>query len=329
MILFWIVVIALSILAYVLLDGFDLGVGILFAFTRDEKRRRAMLATISPVWDGNETWLVVVGTLLFGAFPIAYAALLSAFYLPLIFMLVGLILRGVAFEFRYKATTSRWLWDGAFWVGSFIAAFFQGVTTGALVQGIPMDGVHFAGGTFFWLQTFPMLCGIGLCAGYALLGAAWLAGKSTGDLHAWMQQLLPYLLLLVAVSFLAAFFSSLQSYLSVLNRWSRWPIFYLVPATGVIAGVVLITDVLRKRDRFQFLAAAALFATAYLTLAISIWPYLIPFSLTIEQAASPPSSLRFMFWGAGIVALPLTVAYTAFTYHVFKGRTLVEHGHYE
>ncbi len=327
MIWFWIVVIALSILAYVLLDGFDLGVGILYAFTRDEQRRRAMLATISPVWDGNETWLIVTGTLLFGAFPIAYAALLSAFYLPLIFMLIGLILRGVAFEFRYKATVTRWLWDGAFWLGSFIAAFFQGVTTGALVAGIPMDGVHFAGGMFFWFHTFPLLCGIGLCAGYALLGAAWLAGKAGGELHAWVQRLLPYLLLLVAVSFLATFLSSLHSYLRVLDRWSQWPILYLVPAAGFIAAMVLVIDVFRKRDRFQFLAAAALFATAYLTLAISIWPYLIPFSLTIEEAASPPSSLRFMFWGAGIVALPLTVAYTAFTYHVFKGRTALGAGH--
>ena len=291
MILFWIVVIALAILAYVLLDGFDLGVGILYAFTRSEERRRAMLATISPVWDGNETWLVVTGTLLFGAFPVAYAALLSAFYLPLIFMLIGLILRGVAFEFRYKATTSRWLWDGAFWFGSFMAAFFQGVTTGALVQGIPMDGVHFAGGTFFWVRTFPLLCGFGLCAGYALLGAAWLAGKAAGELHASMQRLLPYLLVLVGVSFMAAFVSSLHSNLRVLNRWSQQPLLYLVPVAGVIAAVFLIVAVIQRRDRFQFLAAATLFATAYLTLAVSIWPYLIPFSLTVEQAASPPSSL--------------------------------------
>ena len=178
MITFWVAVLAISILLYVLLDGFDLGVGMLFGMTRDEERRRAMLSAISPVWDGNETWLIVTGVVLWGAFPPVYATLLSAFYLPLLLMLAGLILRGVAFEFRARAETSRWLWDLAFAGGSFVAAFAQGMTVGALVEGLPVANEQYTGGDFGWLSPFALLCGVGLCLGYALLGACWLVKKT-------------------------------------------------------------------------------------------------------------------------------------------------------
>src|SRR6202451_3782569 len=177
MVSYWIFVLALSILLYVLLDGFDLGIGILFGLTRDEAKRRGMLSAVAPIWDGNETWLVVNGVILWGAFPIVYATLFSAFYLPLLVMLAGLILRGVAFEFRNKTERARWLWDWSFAGGSLAAAFIQGMTVGALVEGLPIKDGQYTGGDFGWFSPFATLCGVGLCLGYALLGATWLIKK--------------------------------------------------------------------------------------------------------------------------------------------------------
>src|SRR3984885_5109232 len=174
MILFWTGILTISILLYVLLDGFDLGVGMLFGLTRGEERRRTMLGAVAPIWDGNETWLVVTGVVLWGAFPVVYATLLSAFYLPLLVMLAGLILRGVAFEFRYKTERLRWIWDAGFAGGSLLATFIQGMTVGALVEGLPFANGRYVGGMFGWLSPFAVLCGVGLCLGYSLLGACWL-----------------------------------------------------------------------------------------------------------------------------------------------------------
>src|SRR5882724_4651718 len=181
MVMFWVFVLALATLLYVLLDGFDLGVGILFGLTRDEARRRAMLSAVAPIWDGNETWLVVAGVVLWGAFPVVYATLFSAFYLPLLLMLAGLILRGVAFEYRYKTERMRWVWDGGFAGGSLVAAFIQGLTVGALVEELPIANGQYTGGEFGWLSPFAILCGAGLCLGYALLGACWLVKKTEGE----------------------------------------------------------------------------------------------------------------------------------------------------
>ena len=191
---FWGAVLALSILIYVLLDGFDLGVGILFGLNRNEDQRRDMMGSIAPVWDGNETWLIIVGTVLFGAFPVVYAIFLSAFYLPVALLLVALILRGVAFEFRYKTHRGRWIWDWGFVGGSAVASFVQGAAIGAMVQGIRVDGHSFAGGPFDWLAPFPLLCGAGLVAGYTLLGASWLVLKTEGALRDWAYRSLPRLM---------------------------------------------------------------------------------------------------------------------------------------
>ena len=180
MVMFWASILAVSILLYVLLDGFDLGIGMLFGLTRSEERRSAMLSAVAPIWDGNETWLVVTGVILWGAFPIVYATLFSAFYLPLLVMLAGLILRGVAFEFRYKTERARWIWDWSFAGGSFAATFIQGMTVGALVEGLPIKNGQYAGGDFGWFSPFAALCGVGLCLGYALLGACWLVKKCEG-----------------------------------------------------------------------------------------------------------------------------------------------------
>src|SRR6266850_1892605 len=189
MVMFWVSLLAISILLYVLLDGVDLGVGLLFGLTNGEARRGAMLSAVAPIWDGNETWLVVTAVILWGAFPPVYATLLSAFYLPLLVMLAGLILRGVAFEYRNKTERMRWIWDWSFIVGSFAASFIQGLTVGALVEGLPIVNGQYAGGDFGWFSGFAALCGLGLCLGYALLGACWLVKKCEGEVRdaAWRQ----------------------------------------------------------------------------------------------------------------------------------------------
>src|SRR5262252_3172195 len=193
MVMFWIAVLALSILLYVLLDGFDLGVGILFGVMRDEAKRREMLSAVAPIWDGNETWLVVAGVVLWGAFPVVYATLLSAFYLALLLMLAGLILRGVAFEYRYKTGRLRWIWDAGFAGGSFVAAFIQGMTVGALVEGLPIANGQYVGGEFGWFSPFAVLCGVGLCLGYSLLGACWLVRKCEAEVRDAAYSLIHYL----------------------------------------------------------------------------------------------------------------------------------------
>src|ERR1700736_413647 len=191
--MFWVAVLAISILLYILLDGFDLGIGILFGLTGSEERRRAMMSAVAPVWDGNETWLVVAGVVLWGAFPVVYATLFSAFYLPLLVMLAGLILRGVAFEYRNKTERLRWIWDTGFAGGSLVAAFTQGLMVGALVEGLPIANGHYTGGDFGWLSPFAVLCGVGLCLGYTLLGACWLVKKSEADLRDAAYRLIRYL----------------------------------------------------------------------------------------------------------------------------------------
>src|SRR5580693_6819334 len=193
MVLFWVAILAISTLLYVLLDGLDLGVGIISGGAGSRARRDAMMSAIAPIWDGNETWLVTTGVVLWGAFPVVYATLLSAFYLPLVLMLAGLILRGVAFEYRYKTERMRWIWDASFAGGSLVAAFMQGMTVGALVEGLPITNGQYTGGEFGWLSAFAVLCGIGLCLGYSLLGACWLIKKCEGDVREEAYRLIPYL----------------------------------------------------------------------------------------------------------------------------------------
>jgi cytochrome bd ubiquinol oxidase subunit II len=328
MILFWVFVLALATLLYVLLDGFDLGVGILFGFTRQETRRRAMLSAVAPMWDGNETWLIVVGVVLWGAFPIVYATLLSAFYLPLLLMLAGLILRGVAFEFRYKAERLRWIWDAGFAGGSLLAAFIQGMTVGALVEGLPIVGGRYVGGTFGWLSPFALLCGVGLCLGYALLGACWLVRKCEGEPRDAAYRLIPALALGLLAFLIVVFAYALAENLRVIGRWLERPYLFVFPAIGIVAAIALAASVRRRRDGAPFHMVAVIFAAAFGTLAISFWPYMIPFSITIDQAAAPHSSLAFMFWGEGLFVFPLMLVYTAVSYGVFRGKVGSASHHY-
>ena len=303
-----------------LLDGFDLGVGILFGLTRSEERRHAMLSAVAPIWDGNETWLIVAGVVLWGAFPVVYATLFSAFYLPLLLMLAGLILRGVGFEYRYKTERMRWIWDAGFVGGSLVATFIQGMTVGALVEELPISNGQYVGGEFGWFSPFAVLCGIGLCLGYALLGACWLVRKCEGDVREEAYRLIPYLSIALLAFLVVVFAYALAEKLQVTQRWLERPYLFVFPAIGVIAALLAAESVRSRRDEVPFYMVALIFVAAFGTLAISFWPYMIPFSITIEEAAAPHSSLAFMFWGAGIIVFPLMLLYTVISYSVFRGK---------
>jgi cytochrome d ubiquinol oxidase subunit II len=320
MVLFWVSVLAFGILLYVLLDGFDLGVGILFGFSRIEDRRRAMMRSVAPVWDGNETWLIVSGVVLWGAFPIVYATLFSAFYLPLIFMLAGLILRGIAFEFRDNALHLRMVWGLGFCAGSLVAAFMQGVMVGALIEGLPLIHGQYAGSDFSWLSPFAVLCGAGLCLGYSLLGACWLVRKCDGETQSWAYRLIAELSVALALLLVVVFVLALALKLRVMGRWLERPYLFVFPVIGVATATVLAWSVRRRHVRAPGYAVAASFAAAFATLAITFWPYMVPFSITVGQAAAPHASLAFMFWGEGLFILPLMLAYTFIGYRVFRGR---------
>ncbi|MDE0853976.1 MAG: cytochrome d ubiquinol oxidase subunit II [Nevskia sp.] len=328
MTLFWVFVLVTALLLYVLLDGFDLGVGILFGFTRGERERQQMMDAIAPVWDGNETWLVMTGAVLFAAFPVVYAVVLSAFYLPLFAMLGALILRGVAFEFRHRATRTRWIWDWSFAGGSLAAAFIQGVTVGALVHGIPVEQGRYVGTAFGWLSPFALLSGIGLCFGYALLGAGWLILKCDAGLRSLAYRLAPVLMAGAAAVLLAVFVGALQEHLPILQRWLERPWLAVFPAVGAGAAALLVHGLRRRIDRLPFLATLLVFAAAFVTFAASFWPYMVPFSLTIAQAAAPATTLSFMFWGIGVFVFPLTLIYTAIGYRVFRGKLGRGENHY-
>jgi cytochrome bd ubiquinol oxidase subunit II len=328
MVMFWVAILAVSTLLYVLLDGFDLGVGMLFGLTRSEEERRAMLSAVAPVWDGNETWLVVTAVVLWGAFPAVYATLLSAFYLPLLLMLAGLILRGVAFEYRSKTERARWIWDWSFAGGSLAATFIQGLTVGALVRGVPIKNGEYAGGDFGWLSPFAVLCGIGLCLGYALLGASWLIGKCEGAIRERAYRQTPYLAAGVLAFLAVVFIYALAENLQIMSRWLERPYLFAFPALGAAAMALLANGIQRRRDRWPFYAVALVFLSAFGTLAISFWPYMIPYAITIDEAAAPHASLAFMFWGEGLFVFPLMLIYTVVSYRVFRGKVGTAIGHY-
>ena len=316
----WASIIAVAILLYVMLDGFDLGVGILFGTTADEDFRRTMMGAVAPVWDGNETWLVFVGASLYAGFPLVYSILLPAFYLPLTLLLIALILRGVAFEFRYKTERWRWVWDAGFFFGSLIAAFVQGAAVGAIVDGLPVADGRFVGGPFSWLSPFAVACGLGLVVGYMLIGAGWLVLKATGGLRDWAYvRVLP----MAAALFLflcVAFGYALTADLAVMHRWIDRPWLAVFPAVGILAVLGLLRGVRRRIDWLPFTAVAMIFIAAFATMAASFWPYMIPFSVTITEAAAPESSLEFLVFGAGLFILPVVLAYTIIVYWIFRGK---------
>ena len=321
--MFWAAVIALSIMIYVILDGFDLGVAILFGTTRDEAKRRTMMASLAPFWDGNETWLVVIGATLFAAFPAVYAVFLGAFYLPVLLMLIGLIFRGVAFEFRYRSEKMRGFWDAGFFMGSVVVAFVQGAAVGALMRGIPVEKNQFAGGAFDWLHPFPVLTGIGLVFGYMLLGAGWLILKTEGDLRDWAYARLKGLsiavLVLLGLAFAVAVTVDLSDGLVKGGlRFESWALgFPLIAVAALVAAGIAARW---RRDALPFALTVVFFLASFLTLGHMMWPYMIPYALTVGDAASPDVSLQFFFYG-GVIVLPVVLAYTIGVYWLFRGKT--------
>jgi cytochrome d ubiquinol oxidase subunit II len=327
--LIWAGLIGFSIIAYVLLDGFDLGIGILSAFVGDAERRDAMVETITPVWDGNQTWLVLGGGGLMAAFPLAYAIVLPALYAPLIAMLLALIFRGVAFEFRFHARRRR-LWELGFALGSVVGTLAQGIVLGAFIQGIAVSGRRYAGGWFDWLTWFTALTGVALVAGYALLGATWLVMKTEGPLQAWARRAATW-----AGGATVAFIGTVSLVTPFLQgqywqRWFAWPmILYTAPVPLLVAVCVwlLVVGLEKERDRQPFLAAQGLFILCFAGLGISLYPYAVPPTYTIWQAAAPDDSLQFLLIGAAVL-LPLILGYTVHSYYVFRGKTS-GHGGYE
>ena len=326
--MFWVAVLAVSILLYVLLDGFDLGVGILFGLTGEETRRRRDVERggADLGWQRDVARRRRSDPL--GCLSGRLCDAFSAFYLPLLLMLAGLILRGVAFEYRSKTERMRWVWDAGFAGGSLVAAFIQGLTVGALVEGLPISNGQYVGGEFGWFSAFAVLCGIGLCLGYALLGACWLVRKCEGDVREEAYRLIPYLSVGLLAFLVVVFAYALAENLRVIHRWLERPYLFVFPAIGVIAALVAAESVRSRRDGVPFHMVALIFAAAFGTLAISFWPYMIPFSITIEEAAAPHSSLAFMFWGAGLFVFPLMLLYTVISYTVFRGKVRPTTDHY-
>ncbi len=328
--LVWGVIIAFGVCMYVLMDGFDLGIGILFNAAPGDRERDLMMNSVAPIWDGNETWLVLGGAGLFAAFPLAYAVILPALYIPLTVMLIALIFRGVAFEFRFKATESRIWWDRAFHYGSLVATFAQGVVLGAYVQGFEVVGRRFVGGTWDWLTPFSLMTGVALIAGYALLGSTWLVLKTEGDLRHWAGQW--SLRLVVAVAAFMALVSAWVPFLDtdIVERWFSLPnILFLWPVPAAVAAltILLYRSIWLGHDGWPFLLAMALFLLGFLGLGISLWPNVIPPDITLWQAASPPESQIFLLVGIAIL-VPVILFYTGYTYWIFRGKVEAKIGYH-
>ena len=321
--LIWAGILALAVFLYVLLGGYDLGLGVLFPLAPSHKDRDAMMGSVSPFWDGNETWLVLGGGGLLAAFPLAYSIMLPALYIPIILMLIGLILRGVAFEFRFKSERYRFLWDTAFAGGSLLAALMQGAIMGAFVHGCAVTDNQFSGGAFDWVTPFSAVTSVALLSGYVLLSAAWLIMKGDEALREWAYGVARCALIAVAV--FIAIFSLWTPFLhpEIAARWfTPAHIVMLSPvplATAASVGTLWLT--LRKRQRYTpGLVAPAIVILCYTGLAVSLFPFIVPPGITIWQAAAAPGSLVFMLYGA-IPILPIILGYTAYSYYVFWDAT--------
>jgi cytochrome d ubiquinol oxidase subunit II len=327
----WFGVIGFGVLMYVLLDGFVFGLGILLPFANDEHQRDHMMNTAAPIWDGNETWLVLGGAGLLAAFPKAYALILSSLYLPVLLMLIALIFRGVAFEFRFKAHRSKFLWGIAFAAGSLCAAFWQGVILGAIVQGMPMQAGKYVGGMFGFFSPFTMLTGAAVVFGYALLGACWLILKTEGALQQLARTLARPLALVVVVfmGLVSAWLPFLDS--RIMARWFEGGHFWWlspVPLLVLLNAFALWRAVMaRGRDARPFLLTLCFFALGFAGLVLGIWPYLVPPVLTLWQAASPPSSQMFVLVGLAVL-LPVILGYTWWSYRVFAGKVAADAGYH-
>lgn len=317
----WAGILAFAVFMYVLLDGFDLGVGILFPFAPDAASRDLMMDSVAPIWDGNETWLVLGGIGLLAAFPLAFAIVIPAVYFPILFMLIGLIFRGVAFEFRHMSHRRRY-WDRSFFTGSLVATFAQGVVLGTFVQGIPVAGRAYAGTTLDWVTPFALLTGVGLIAGYGLLGSCWLVMKTEGTLRDWAAARARIFLLGVAAFVLMVSVWTPLAQPQIRARWFSWPnVVALSPIPLVTFALFLLLwrALAKGRDATPFLAALGIFAMAYLGLGISIFPMVVPYTVDLWQAAATPKSQAFLMIGT-LFLLPIILTYTGWSYWVFRGK---------
>jgi len=326
----WTLILVVAVFMYVLLDGFDLGVGILFPLAPDDRARDLMMASVAPIWDGNETWLVLGGIALFAAFPLAFAIILPALYFPILAMLLGLIFRGVAFEFRPTARTTRKRWDEAFFWGSLVATFAQGCVLGKYVQGFPVEGRQYAGTTFDFLHPFVLGVGVGLVFGYGLLGATWLVMKTEGALQDWAREMARWCLfgVLAFIAMVSIWTPFLDARIAA--RWFSWPnlaFFAPVPAITAVIAWWLWVSLKRGREVAPFVAAMGLFAMCYAGLAISLFPYIVPPKITLWDAASAPQSQAFLLIGT-LFLLPIILMYTGWSYWVFRGKVRADIGYH-
>ena len=326
----WAFIIAFAVFVYVVMDGFDLGLGILFPLFPTKADRDVIMNSVAPVWDGNETWLVLGGGGLMAAFPLAYAVLMPALYTPVIAMLIGLIFRGVAFEFRWRSEGRRNLWDLAFAGGSLLAALAQGIALGAILQGVHVEGRQYAGGWWDWLTPFSILTGLSLAAGYALLGATWLVLKTEDRLRERAYHLCWYLLFAMLGAIGAVSIATPFLHIQYAERWFTWPnLIFTAPVPIAVAciGVLLMRSLIERQDTRPFFLSLLLFALSYAGLGVSMYPYIVPQSITIWQAAAPANSQTFMLVGVAVL-IPLILAYTALAYWVFRGKVRAGSGYH-
>lgn len=327
----WTVIIVFGLMMYVVMDGFDLGIGIIFPFVAARSDRDVMINSVAPVWDGNETWLVLGGAALLAAFPLAYSILLTALYFPLVLMLLGLIVRGVAFEFRFKADEGhRLFWDRAFAGGSYVATFCQGVSLGAFLDGFKTDGAVYTGGAFDWLTPFSLFTGAGLLVAYALLGSTWLVMKTEGALHLRMVSLAKRIALLLLAVIAAVSLWTPLTHPAIATRWFTMPnilLFSPVPILVLAAGWGIVRTLDGRSGAAPFLLTLALLFLGYSGLAISLWPNIVPPAISIRQAAAPPQSMGFALVGA-LLVIPIILAYTSWSYYVFRGKVKAGEGYH-
>ncbi|MDR9467656.1 cytochrome d ubiquinol oxidase subunit II [Marinospirillum sp.] len=326
--LIWVGIIGFGLVMYVLMDGFDLGQGILFPFAPDEEARDVMMNSVAPVWDGNETWLVLGGAGLLAAFPLVYSVFLPALYIGVFLLLAGLIFRGVAFEFRFKARSSRYLWNWAFAGGSIVASFAQGAVVGAYIQGFETENLRYVGGALDWLTPFTILTGVGLLLGYALLGSTWLIMKSEGYIQDWAYKITPRLLLGVLVVFALIGIGSPMIDDMIRERWfSGISIIWVIPIVALVFAALILRSVLQRREGQPFVATVGLFISTFVSLLVSKWPYVVPPNYTFWDAASAHESQLFLLLGL-LFVVPFVLVYTAWTYWVFRGKVKAGEGYH-
>jgi cytochrome d ubiquinol oxidase subunit II len=326
----WTVILGLAVFFYVLLDGFDLGVGILYGFAPDADARSIAMNSIAPIWDGNETWLVLGGLALLAAFPLAFAIIIPAVYFPILVMLLALIFRGVAFEFRYKDAKHRTAWDHGFCYGSSLATFAQGMVLGTFIQGFKVEGRHFAGGSFDFITPFSLLTGVALLFGYALLGAGWLVIKTEGDVQDWArrQGRRAFIGVVIAIGVVSLWTPLMDP--EIARRWFSWPNIAILSPVPLVTAALALWEWRSLNDRSEiapFAGAVGLFLMSYLGIAISLWPMIVPHHFTLWDAASSPSTQAFLLVGT-LFLLPVILMYTGWSYWVFRGKVRGDTGYH-